>query len=120
MAEMRDQQPFRGKEKQVNQQGKSKAVKNIKQKVIVRLSETVSPDADLNAFLLHRMAPKIIPFKIIEMPTTGNSDTNDETSRFVLLFESKSSASKTVNMLHKSNRNTTAKIHCFFKSEEEQ
>ena len=120
MAEMREQQPFRGKEKQVNRQGKNKAVKNIKQKVFVRLSETVSPDADLNAFLLHRMAPKIIPFKIIEKPTTGNSDTNDETSRFVLLFESKSFASKAVNMLHKSNRNTTAKIHCFFKSEEEQ
>ena len=120
MAEANERPPFKGKEKQTNRLGKNKAVKNIKQTIFVRLSEMVSQDADLHAFLLHRMAPKVIPFKIIERPTNGSPNTTDGTSRLVLLFESKSSASKAVNMLHKSNKKTTSKIHCFFTSEEEK
>ena len=98
-----------------------KAVKTKQQKIYARLSESAPANADLKAFLQHRMGQNMVPFEIIEGPekTSDNGDENVGT-RVVLLFQSKSAASKAVHFLHTSNRHTNSKIHCFFTSAQEK
>ena len=99
----------------------AKTVRTKQQKVYVRLSETVRANADLSAFLHHRMGPKAIPFEIIDDPRM-KADKRDENAgtSIVLMFQSKSAASKAVHLLHTSNRFTNSKIHCFFTSAQEK
>lgn len=101
--------------------GGPKAVKTKQQKIYARLSETVPVNADLKAFLQHRMGRNVVHFEIIEGPgkVSDNGDENVGT-RVVLLFQSKSAASKAVHYLHTSNRHTNSKIHCFYTSAQEK
>ena len=113
----------RGRDPRDSKQGmnKMKKPKTKTQKVFIKLSENIGPDANLKGFLLHRMAPKVIPFEIVQTPTKLHNDNDDDgTSRVVLVFESKAAANRAAHLLHKSNKNTTSKIHCFFTSEEEK
>lgn len=120
MAENQDRPAVRAKTGRQNPE-KVKSIKSKIQKVYVRLTETIPANADLAAFLQHRMSPKVIPFEIIEDPRTGIK-TKDETlsSKIVLMFQSKSAAVKAVNCLHASNTHTNSKVHCFFTVEEEK
>ena len=98
-----------------------KTGKTKQQKVYVKLTETVPANADLNAFLNHRMGKRAIPFEIINGPEKASNDDNENTgTSFVLQFQSKTAASKAVNLLHASNRHTNSKIHCFFSSDAEK
>ncbi|MEW8547366.1 MAG: helicase-related protein, partial [Candidatus Thiodiazotropha sp.] len=106
------------KTEKVKPQATDKAKETV---VYIYLSEHVKVNDDLMGYIALRMGTKVkLPFEIKEVSTDCRNFTRSAEAKVTVSFPSAHTASKAMNLLHKSNRGTANKVFCFYTSDDAQ
>lgn len=97
-------------------QAKDKAKKTT---LFIYLSEHVNVGDDLIGYITQRMGTsENLTFEINEVNNNYHSSIRSTKAKVTVSFPSTHTASKAMNLLHKSNRGTTKKVFCFYTSQD--